>query len=213
MLGWFQALMPKEERFFALFNAHAATLIAGADALRRMLDGGAEVENQCRRIMEHEHEADTVAREVLFAVRRTFITPFDRADIRELTSSLDDAIDQMQRTAKVVLLFEVDTFDAPMVELGDIIVEAAALTQQAVSLLPALARNKDRLNALTEQISRLETRSDTVYDAGMKALFKASRSDPMRFRIGSEIYGDLERVVDRFEDVADRINGILIEHV
>lgn len=213
MLGWFQAIMPKEERFFALFKAHAVTLTDGAAALRAMLDGGAGVEANCRLIMEHEHAADEVACEVLQAVRRTFITPFDRSDIRELTSSLDDAIDQMQKTAKAVLLYEVKTFEPAMVELGDIIVEAAKLTVEAVDLLPTMQKNKDRLNALTEQITTLETRSDTVYDKGLKALFKASGSDAMGYLIGAELYADLERVVDRFEDVANRINGILIEHL
>lgn len=213
MLGWFQAIMPKEERFFALFEAHAATLVLGAAALRDLLNGGEAVEANCKRIMEHEQAADDVAREVLLAVRRTFITPFDRSDIRGLATSLDDSIDQMQKTAKAITLFELRSFEPPMRELGDIIVDAAGLTQEAVSLLPAMSRNKDRLNELTERITQLENRSDAVYDHGMKALFRASQSDPMRYIVGSEVYEHLEKVVDRFEDVANRINGILIEHL
>ena len=213
MLGWFHAIMPKEDRFFDLFEAHAKTLVDGAGALRRVLDGGSAVPDWCAKIMHHEHEADDVARDVLLAVRRSFITPFDRGDIRGLANSLDDSVDQMQKTAKAILLFEVQDFAPAMRELGDIIVECGNLVQSAVALLPHMRRNVTELNRLTELITRLESRSDDIYDAGMKALFKASSAEPMRYIVGSEIYEHLERVVDRFEDVANRINGILIEHL
>ena len=125
MLSWFQALMPKEERFFRLFADHAATLVAGAAALRDLLEGGDGAAAACDRIMLHENQADDITREVMLAVRRTFITPFDRGDIQNLVTSLDDAIDQMQKTAKATQLFEITQFEPPMRQMGDIIVEAA----------------------------------------------------------------------------------------
>ena len=214
MMQWFQTIMPKDDRFFDLFDAHARTLVEGAAALREMLNGGERVPELCSAVMAHEHEADDVAREVLLAVRRSFITPFDRSDIRGLTNSLDDSIDQMQKTAKAVSLYELRDFSPQMRELGDLIVEVSHLTREAVSLLPKIQKNSKRLNALTEQITKLESRSDDIYDQGMKALYKAqSGGDAMAFIVGSEIYSHLERVVDRFEDVANRINGILVEHL
>jgi len=214
MLGWFQALLPKEDNFFRLFDAHAATLIKGAEALRKVLEGGDDVPHWCQKIVDHEHEADDVAREVLFAVRRSFITPFDRSDIRGLTNSLDDSIDQMQKTAKVITLYEMRDFAPHMRQLGDIAVESAILTVEAVSLLPDMRKHRGRLNELTEKVARLESQSDTLYDQGMKALYEAHRtSDPMAFITGAEVYDHLEKVVDRFEDVANRINGVLVEHL
>jgi len=214
MLRWFRALLPREDNFFLLFDAHAATLVHGADAMRRMLDGGASVPDCCAEIVKYEHDADNVAQEVLFAVRRSFITPFDRSDIRGLTNSLDDAIDQMQKVAKRVTLFEQREFAPKMRELGDITVTCAALTVEAVSLLPNMAKHRDRLNVLTEQLARLESDSDTLYDEGMKALYEQHRDgNAMPFIIGAEIYDHLEKVVDRFEDVATRISGILVEHL
>ena len=214
MLGWFQALLPKEDNFFRLFDAHAATLIKGAEALRNVLEGGEDVPRWCQAIVDHEHEADAVAREVLFAVRRSFITPFDRSDIRGLTNSLDDSIDQMQKTAKVITLYDMRTFAPHMRQLGDVAVEAALLTVEAVGLLPAMRRNHGRLNELTERIARLESDSDTLYDLGLKALYEANKAtDPMAYIIGAEVYDHLEKVVDRFEDVANRINGVLVEHL
>ena len=215
MLGWFHAMMPKEDRFFDLFEAHAKTLVDGAGALRRLLDGGDTVPEWCAKIMQHEHEADDVARDVLLAVRRSFITPFDRSDIRGLANSLDDSVDQMQKTAKAISLFEVREFDPHMRELGDLIVECGDLVNTAVGLLPKMRRNVSRLNELTEQITRLESRSDEIYDKGLKALFKAQNGggNAMAYIIGAEIYDHLEKVVDRFEDVANRINGILVEHL
>lgn len=214
MLSWFQALLPKEERFFDMFEAHAATLTAGARALRQVLEGGDQVPAHCAAVAKYEDDADQVAREVLLAVRRTFITPFDRSDIRDLISSMDDAIDQMHKTAKAITLFEQRAFEPDMVALGDLIVQTADLTAQATPLLRSLRVNAKMLNQLTEQIIRLEGQSDAVYDQGMAALYKGpARKDPMAFIVGSEIYDHLEKVVDRFEDVANRISGVLIEHL
>jgi hypothetical protein len=215
MLDWFRALMPREDRFFELFNAHARTLVDSAGALRGLLEGGEAVPQWCEKIRDHEHQADDIARDVLLAVRRSFITPFDRGDIRGLANSLDDSVDQMQKTAKAIQLFEVTEFTPHMRELGDLIVQTAALVQEAVSLLPHMRRNVKRLNELTEQVTRLESRSDDIYDAGMKALFRSRNGggDAMGFIIGAEIYDHLEKVFDRFEDVANRISGILVEHL
>ena len=214
MLQWFQALMPKEERFFTLFSQHARTLQAGAESLRELLRGGDAVPTWSARISEQEEAADAITREVLLAVRRTFITPFDRGDIQDLISLLDDAIDQMQKTAKVISLFEIRTFEPAMEELGDLIVQTAKLTVEAVDLLGSMRQNAGRLNALAEEITKVEDRADAVYDQGRKALFVAHRNDdPMAFIIGVDIYSSLEKVVDRFEDVANRISGIVIEQV
>ena len=214
MLSWFQAIMPKELKFFTLFSDHAETLVEGANALRDIMKGGDGVADACARVVAHEDAADHITREVLRNVRRTFITPFDRGDIKDLITSLDDAIDQMQKTAKVVTLFELREFEDPMREMADIIVEAALLTREAVGLMANMRQNVTRLNQLTEQITHIEDRSDAIYDAGRKALFLAHRqSDPMAFVVGVDLYSHLEKVMDRFEDVANRISGIVIEQV
>src|SRR4029077_17265379 len=105
MLGWFQALMPREERFFELFTRHATVVVAGAEALRGLLRGGDSIACYRKGIFEREAEADEITRQVLTAVRRTFVTPFDRTDIQDLISSMDDSIDQMNKTAKIINLF------------------------------------------------------------------------------------------------------------
>lgn len=214
MLSWFQALMPREERFFDLFERHAETLVAGSKALRTLLDGGDRVLACSQEIRRKEHEADDIARDVLLAVRRTFITPFDRGDIRDLITSMDDAIDQMHQTAKATLLYEARAFDPSMRRMGDIIVQAAELTRGAVPLLRAMRQNAAKLNAFAEEISRIEDEADGIHDQGLKDLFQSHRnSDPMAFIVGAELYGHLEKVVDGFEDVANRVTGIVIEHV
>src|SRR5688500_6537716 len=160
MLRWFQALMPKEERFFELFEQHSTIGVAAAEALRGLLQGGDSVEYFCRLIFEREADADEVIRQVLTAVRRTFITPFDRSDIQDLITSMDDAIDQMNKTAKTITLFEVRTFDSQMQQMGESILEAARLVNKAVPLLRSVGRNADPLAALTEKIVNVEERAD-----------------------------------------------------
>src|SRR5215212_7805443 len=111
MLGWFRALLPKEERFFDLFEQHAALVVAGAESLRAALDGGPALRQHLQAVVERENEADAITREVLLAVRRTFITPFDRGDIKDLISSMDDSLVHMQATTKTILLFKVTQFE------------------------------------------------------------------------------------------------------
>jgi predicted phosphate transport protein (TIGR00153 family) len=213
-MRWFHALMPKEERFFDLFARHSQAVLAGAKALRAMLEGGEAVQRNFQTVMDREQDADDVTREVLIAVRRTFITPFDRGNIRDLITSMDNAIDQMQKTAKAIILFDQVAFTPQMKEMADAIVKCAALVQEAVPLLNAISNHAVKISDLTAQISALEGRADELHDAGMHALYRANvKSDAMAFFVGNEIYDHLEKVVDRFDDVANVMHGIVIEHV
>jgi uncharacterized protein len=214
MMSWFRALMPKDDRFFDLFARHSQTLVAGATAMQGLLQGGETIQRFAREIVEREEEADRITREVLLAVRRTFITPFDRSDIQDLIQSMDDAIDQMQKTVKTITLFEVRNFDPLMQEMGNTIVNAAELTANAIPLLRAIGTHAGPLGAFAEEIMRVEGRADELHDEGLKALFREhGTTNAMAYIIGSEIFGHLESVVDRFEDVANRVNSIVIENV
>jgi len=214
MLGWFHALMPKEERFFDLFGRHAAVVSQGAEALQGVLRGGDETPVYCQRVNQFENDADNITREVLTAVRRTFITPFDRGDIKSLITSMDDAIDQMQQTAKAVMLFEVRSFEPTMREMGGLLVECASLVGRALPLLQSIGANVLLLTSITEELTKLEGRVDDLHDIGLKELFlKHRNANTMDFIIGAEIYDHLEKVADRFDDVANEINSIVIEQV
>src|SRR5436305_3390162 len=150
MLGWFRALMPKEERFFDLFTRHAQVTLAAAQALSELLKSGDDVVRLCREITRRENEADEITREVMTGLRKSFITPLDRGDIKDLITSMDDAIDQMNQTAKVITLFELRNFEEPMPQMGEVIVQAAKLMVEAVPLLSSLGRHSTRLNRVTE---------------------------------------------------------------
>ena len=214
MLGLFRRLMPREDGFFELFERHSQTLVAGARAMQGLLEGGDRTQEYCEEIFRWEHEADDIARDVLLLVRRSFITPFDRSDITGLIQSMDDAIDQMNKTAKAVTLYELRSFDPLMRELGGTIMEAATLTARAVPLLGSLAKHATEIGEIAEQITKVEGRSDDLHDEGLRKLYKECGHDrAMDYFIGSKIYGALEDVVDRFEDVANEISAIVIENV
>jgi len=213
MLRFIRAIMPREDRFFDMFERHAQILVAGADALASLFEGGDGIAEACKRIGAHEDAADDVTRDVLVAVRRSFITPFDRSAITALTSSMDNAIDEMWQTAKAVTLYEVRGFEPQMKEMSALAGEAARLVLEAVPLMRNIGRNAARLHEITERIVRLEGKADDLHDAGLKALYKAKgASQAMDFIVGREVYRHLERVLDGFEDVADEIQGIVIDH-
>jgi predicted phosphate transport protein (TIGR00153 family) len=213
-MRWFRALMPREERFFVLFARHSDVVVAGAKALRGMLDGGDAVPQHYKVVMDREHDADDITREVLIAVRRTFITPFDRSDVKDLITSMDNAIDQMQKAAKTIMLFEQRAFTPQQKSMGDAIMEAAVLVQEAMPLLASINTNAGRISRISEQISQIEQQADELHDSGLQELYAANQpSNSMAFFIGNEIYDHLEKVADRFDDVANEIHGIMLENV
>ena len=213
LVRWFQAMMPKQGRFFELFEDHARTMVESADALARLFQGGDGIAECCKTIHDREHHADDIIREVLHDVRRTLITPFDRSAITSLIGSMDDAVDQMNQTAKAIELYELTEFEQHMRDMTGIIVEAARIVAEAVPLLRSIGTNGNRLHALTERIVSIEGHADEIHDAGLKALFKAHGENRfMDFVIGREIYSHLEKVVDRCEDVANEIQGLVIDH-
>lgn len=211
-MGWFRNLMPSQGRFFELFEAHAAVTVSGAEAMSRLFHGEGSIADHIAEIVRREHEADDVTREVLQDVRRVFVTPFDRSAISDLIGVMDDAIDQMNQTATAIDLYGLRDFDPQMVAMTEAILEAARTAQEALPLLRNLAPNAARLHELTERLVRIEGRADDMHAAGLRTLFAASQDDPMGFIVRREVYNHLERVCDRFEDVANEIQGLVIDH-
>jgi uncharacterized protein Yka (UPF0111/DUF47 family) len=147
-------------------------------------------------------------------VRRTFITPFDRGAIKDLITAMDNAIDQMHKTAKTIMLFDQRSFTSQQKQMGDAIVAAAALVQEGVPLLSSINSNAGRISRIAEQLSKIEGQADELHDAGMQELYRASvPASSLAFFVGAEIYDHLEKVVDRFDDVGNEMHGIMLENV
>ena len=213
MLGWFQRLLPKTGDFFGMFEAHAAMLVAAADALNQLATDHGSTEKCLKTIQDREHVADDVIRDVLTTVRRTFLTPFDRGAITSLIGAMDDAIDEMLAAARAIDLYEVQNLQREMKDIVAIIVEAARVTNEAIPLLRNVSKNSAELHRLTERLVRLEGRADDIHAAGLKTAFREfARKDALQFAVTREILRHLERVTDAFEDVANQIDGIVIDH-
>lgn len=214
MFKLIKAIMPKSDNFFVLFEAQATKAQEAAQTLRAILDGGADTADKCARLSTQEEEADQISYEVMQSIRRSFITPFDRSDIKALSSALDDAIDQMNKTGKTVMLYDVLAFQPNMRAMGDRIILLANIVADALPLMRDIGTHSGRLHQMVGEISRIEEQSDQMYDTGLKELFKATPKDQaLDFIIGAELYDRLEKVCDRFEDVAHVMGDIVIEHV
>jgi predicted phosphate transport protein (TIGR00153 family) len=214
MLQWFQRLMPRQDAFFPAFERHAVVMVKAAIALREMVAGGDQLKLRFQEILDLEHEADGIAREVLLGLRTTFITPFDRADIQSLITSMDDSVDQCKATAKAIMLFEMTNFEADMRKMANAVVDCSELAQRAVALLSDVAKNATALNDICVQITHIEGNADDAYDRGLELLYKKVKGgDALEFIRGSEVYKHLEDTVDSLDDVADEIQGIVLEHV
>src|SRR3954451_14932314 len=213
MFAWFQRLLPRTGDFFGMFEAHAATLVGASQTMIQLVDGATPQKTYITEIDRREHEADDVIRQVLRSVRQTFLTPFDRGAITSLIGAMDDSIDEMQDTARAIALYDVSTFEPEMKRMVKIIVEAADLTAEAVPMLRDLTRNGPKIHILTEKLVHLESDADVIHAAGLKKAYQQhSQTSPMQFIVAREIYKHLERIIDAFEDVANEIDGIVIDH-
>jgi uncharacterized protein Yka (UPF0111/DUF47 family) len=156
-------------------NATQPLVTAAADALAQLTAGEGDRAVHLRTIRDREHDADEVIRETLHEVRQTFLTPFDRGAITALIGAMDDTIDEMNRTASAIELFEVHTFDPQMKQIGVLIQDACRLIAEAMPLLRDVERNGRRLHELTAKLVKLEGEVDVLHDTGMKAAFQAQK--------------------------------------
>jgi hypothetical protein len=212
MFAWFQRLLPRTGDFFGMFEAHAATLVQAARALSKLIEGGTPQQEFIAEVDRREHEADEIIRQVLTTVRRTFLTPFDRGAITSLIGAMDDAVDEMQATARAIDIYRLESFTPEMEQMVGMIAEASALTAEAMPLLRNISSNGVRIHEITEKVVRLEGDADDAREAGLKKAFQEQSGDPMQFIVSREIYKHLERVTDALEDVANEIDGIVIDH-
>jgi predicted phosphate transport protein (TIGR00153 family) len=213
MFAWFQRLLPERGDFFGMFEAHAETLVVAAEALQKLSEDGASPQQLLEQIRQHEHRADEIIREVLTAVRKTFLTPFDRGAITSLIGSMDDAIDEMLAAARSIELYELRELRPEMKEIVALIMEAAVVTVEAVPLLRNVSANGTKLHQLTGRLVTLEGDADDIHAAGLKRAFQeVSTIGPLNFAVAREVFRNLERVTDAFEDVANQIDGIVIDH-
>lgn len=214
MFGWFQRLLPKSGDFFGMFERHAAATVAAAESLVSLARGEGRAEDHVRTIRDREHDADDIIREVLSAVRQTFLTPFDRGAITDLIGAMDDVIDEIQAAASAIELYEVVDFTAQQQQMADVALRATRLIAKAMPMLRDVNRNGHDLHLLTGELVALEGEVDFLHQAGLKVNFQEQRnnSDPVTFIVSREIYKHLEKIADAFEDVANEIDSLVIDH-
>jgi uncharacterized protein len=214
VFGWFQRLLPQSGDFYSLFEQHSRACVAAAEALQRLVAGQADRMTHIAAIRDHEHDADEIIRQVLTEVRQTFLTPFDRNAIIGLISAMDDTIDEVQACASAIELYDYDGFEREMGAMAGHIVAAMKLIDGALPLLRQITRNGDRLHEVTAQIVALEGKVDAVHERGLKANFSRAKADgdTVQFIVVREIYKHLEKISDAFEDVANHIDGLTVEH-
>jgi predicted phosphate transport protein (TIGR00153 family) len=202
--------IPREEKFFDLFQASAQNVVASAHCLKKMVDDWKNVEASAAEITELEHKGDTITHDIIARVHRTFVTPFDREDIVQLAHSLDDIIDFIHAAADSMFLYKVDRPGSRAKELAVIIVQA---TEEVEGVIPQLKKRIVLSQVLKRcvEINRLENVADRVYRSAMAELFTDSPdiAEVIKWR---EIYAHMESATDRCEDVANVLEGVAIKH-
>jgi len=210
VLRFFRKLMPRDERFVERFCRHSEIVVKGAVEFRGIL-GGADYDAHCRELFRLEDLADDVTKETVHAVHRSFITPFDRSEVLELITTLDDVIDIMKDASRRLGLYKV-AYTPEMLGMADCAIRASTAIRDAMPALSAIGRNEAIFSEMQQKVRAAESEADDLLQRGMKALFAGG--DPTGDKlVGERVYELIEAVVDRCEDVTDVIAGIVVEHV
>jgi predicted phosphate transport protein (TIGR00153 family) len=203
-------LLPREEDFFGLFERHVALTVEGAREMQRLVQGGQNARVIAARIKEIEHETDVITHACVERLHKTFITPFDRDDIHRLITRMDDVMDYIEAAAISVMLYELVDMTAPARELADVLVRSTEAVAIAVGGLRAVKQSETILKACIE-VNRLENEGDEILRNALASLFREAR-DPLLVLKWKEVYEALENATDRCEDVANIIEGVVLEH-
>ena len=207
----FGRLLPREESFFDFFEQHADVLVRGTAAFAKLCEPGADIAASAKQVRELEHEADSITHKCVEALHKTFITPIDRDVIHQLITRLDDVMDFVEAAAERVTLYEVTHIISDARDLADVLVRAALDVQIA---LKGLRNLKDTRTILAKciDINRLENEADEILRRSVARLFKEKKDDPIFVIKWKEILENLETATDRCEDVANTIEGVVLEH-
>ena len=202
--------IPKEEKFFDLFEEGARNMVKASQVLRGMIDTWEFVGGRVAEITELEHQGDTITHQIMAQLNRTFVTPFDREDIALLAHTMDDVTDFIHAAADAMLIYKIESPTQRAKELADIIVQAAAEVERAVSKLRRRADLKQILERCVE-INRLENMADRVFRSAVAELFDDA-TDIAQVIKWREIYEHMESATDRCEDVANVLEGVALKH-
>jgi len=203
-------LLPREGKFFELFNQHAALAAAAAVELQALLADLSDLERRSRTIEKHEKQADRITHETVQLLHKTFITPLDRDEIHQLITGMDDILDLMEDVAMCLFLYDVKAVTADAQKLAEICVACTLKVQDAVAKLESM-KNADAILRICGEIDRLESEADFVFRSAVAKLFR-EESDVKQVIKLKEVYQLLESITDKCEDVANVIEGIVLEN-
>ena len=199
-------LIPRETKFFEIFENMASNVTEGARVLHQILLTFENVEAGVQRIKEIEHRGDDMTHAVMTKLNQTFITPFDREDIHRLASSLDDVLDFVNAAGQRLVLYKIRRATSPAAELAGLIVRQSEELTKAVSLLE---KNKHVLEHCVE-INRLEDEADSVCRQAIANLFE-NEKDPIELIKMKELYEVLEMATDKAEDAANVLEAVVLK--
>ncbi len=203
-------LMPRETNFFDYFERHAATTVRGCRELLDLATTGGDFEARAKRIKDLEHEADLITHDCMEALHKTFITPIDRDSIHTLISRMDDIMDFVDTVSDQCVLYNIERMTPDARELAEVLVESTLQLEGAVKGL----RDMKNASAISERcidVNRLENRGDEILRKAVARLFDEEK-DPISIIKWKEIYENLETATDRCEDVANILEGIVLEN-
>lgn len=205
-------LLPKRPVFFELFSRHADLCVGGARLLRELLAdlGSSATSERVARIHAAEHQADTICQETMEALHRSFVTPIERGDIHRISSQLDDIMDHIEAVAQRVSLYQVDT---PTPEIGDMAEHLVRVVEALKATVDALAKkaSSSEIRALCGAVKAVEKENDRLLRRAIARLFREEQ-DAKTLIKWKEIYENLEDAIDRCEDVANVIEGVVLEN-
>ena len=199
-------LIPREESFFDLFEEMAQKVKQGSDELLALLRDYVDIDRKTTRVLDIEHEGDEITHEVMKRLNTTFVTPFDREDIHRLASNLDHVLDHVEAAAEFLQLHRIEKPMDQMIALADTLARACDTTAQA---MPRLRKMKD-LESYWVEINRMENEGDRLFRRSLADLFSGDYK-AMDVLKNKDIIEEIESAIDRLEDVANTIEGIVLK--